>query len=745
MGLLQARWMIVFFMIVYYIATIIFSGETILRQFTASMFPIAGGLLALQWVWGAYRSSRKRIEHIFWRWTLWGVIAYSISNIAWLSWQVMYKIDYYPGMAHVTWLLAPTFFLGGLLYLLYILQRNTTKNRFYFNIAIFMTAAAAITIHYLIQPLFTWSDDSLVYEILQVAHPILDLALVFALIHIFHLTSPKDRKTWFYVYVCAIVVQFVPDSVYVSLNTYNLYDSGSMLDPLWVLSILLIGYAGLCYKKLKVSNEWQPPQYFHDKDTLLPYVAVFGLLAFYIYENELHTSALGVGLGIVFILIMIRQMLVIKQNRDLIKEYRAKAFQDPLTSLNNRNRFQYDMEFYMERAYRLDLNVCIFMIDLDRFKDVNDSLGHDMGDVLLNNVAQRIEQSLGEDDRLYRFGGDEFVTILPNGTKQYCLQVAQKIMARFVEPITVKEYEISVVPSIGVSVYPEHGRTSETLLKQADAAMFAAKRDEGNHIHIYNEQLQQAHIRKFKIESGLGQAIAHNRLRMVYQPKVILDTRQMIGMEALMRWEHPELGSVSPGEFIPVAEETGQIIPIGEWALEEVCRQNKAWQEAGYPEMCVSVNVSVRQFQHSNFVKSLDRILKKTGLNPMYLEIEITESIMQSLSASRNILNQLHGLGVKVAIDDFGTGYSSLFILESLPIDTIKIDKAFIDDLSSSKRYSLVKSMIDIGENLNLGVVVEGIEQETQVRSLNSDNNLIGQGYLFGKPMPPDQIEKRFT
>jgi EAL domain-containing protein (putative c-di-GMP-specific phosphodiesterase class I) len=291
-------------------------------------------------------------------------------------------------------------------------------------------------------------------------------------------------------------------------------------------------------------------------------------------------------------------------------------------------------------------------------------------------------------------------------------------------------------------MYPEHGENSEDLLKNADAAMYLAKENGKNHFRFYNYELNEVLARKMQIEHELSKAIERNEFSLFYQPKVDLHTQNMIGMEALLRWNHPELGLISPVEFIPIAEETGQIISIGEWVLNTACKQNKIWHEKGLSTCCVSVNVSVLQFQQGDFLKVVTEALKESNLEAKYLELEITESIMQNINESRELLAGFRAMGVKTSIDDFGTGYSSLDILRNLPIDTIKIDKSFIDDIEAPCQQPFIKAIIELGLNLNVTVVAEGIENENQLQILLANNCTIGQGYLFSKPVDATEFEK---
>ncbi|WP_233569535.1 EAL domain-containing protein [Planomicrobium sp. Y74] len=421
-------------------------------------------------------------------------------------------------------------------------------------------------------------------------------------------------------------------------------------------------------------------------------------------------------------------------------ELRYSAYYDSLTGLANRVSFIGDMKIIIEE--KTEEQVAFLLIDLDRFKLINDTLGHHIGDEILKKTAIRLKNSLPATTEIYRLGGDEFVITLPHATERTAAETAKQILASFEKPFPVRSHEINVTTSIGISLFPGHGTTSEDLLKNADAAMYLSKEKGKNIFSFYNAELNKNMMRKMDIENHLVKALELNQLSLFYQPKVNLETQEIVGMEALLRWKHPEMGWISPAEFIPVAEETGQIVPIGKWVLEEACRQNKLWQDQGLPSLKVSVNVSVLQFQSGKFIKNVKSILMDTQLPPQFLELEITESIMQNIAESTEVLEQLGKLGVKTSIDDFGTGYSSLHVLQKLPIDTLKIDKAFIDELDQNCKQPMVKAIIDLALNLGLNIVAEGIESANQMESLIEMGCPVGQGYLFSRPIDSLEFEK---
>lgn len=416
------------------------------------------------------------------------------------------------------------------------------------------------------------------------------------------------------------------------------------------------------------------------------------------------------------------------------------AYYDGLTGLPNRNRFREKLNQALSRSQEQKL--AVLFLDLDRFKMINDTKGHTVGDQLLKEVASRLGQTVGEQGIVSRQGGDEFIILLDDIDRQGISKVAKRILNSFAHPFAIQQEEFYVTPSIGISVYPSDGMDGETLIKNADIAMYVAKDRGKNNYQFYTSGLQGLSSRKMEMETGLRKAMDSNQFELYYQPQVELKTGNIIGIESLIRWKHPERGMVPPVEFIPLAEETGLIVPIGNWVLKEACKQHRKWMDYGYIPMVMSVNISVRQFQDDDFVSSVKRTLEETGMDPGSLELEITESIMQNFERSIRILSDLNELGVKIALDDFGTGYSSLSYLKHLPIDTIKIDKSFLDDMEDD---SMVKTILDMGLNMRFHVIAEGIERRDQMDLLVAHGCTVGQGYLFSKPLPANQIEERLA
>ncbi|MBB4824661.1 diguanylate cyclase (GGDEF)-like protein/PAS domain S-box-containing protein [Sporosarcina luteola] len=410
------------------------------------------------------------------------------------------------------------------------------------------------------------------------------------------------------------------------------------------------------------------------------------------------------------------------------------AYYDYLTGLPNRRLLQEKVTEWIQHREEQDDAFALLFMDLDRFKTVNDTMGHHVGDELLKAVGERLVLSVQEDDFVARLSGDEFVVLVRSKERSDVQAVADRIVEDLSYPYHLGQHEVFVAPSIGINFYPEDATDYNTLMRNADSAMYLAKESGRGTYQFFTKQLHDELVEQTMVEMELRQALQRNQLSLVYQPQFDLKTGQMKGMEALLRWHHPIRGFISPAYLIPIAEDTGLILPIGQWVLKTACQDAKEWQRQGLPLMRISVNVSIRQFRQPSFVSDVKAILEETGLEPQYLNLEITESIMSDVHQCRLILQELRDLGVNASIDDFGTGYSSLIYLSKFPLTHLKIDQAFISELDENNTM-IVKAIIDLARNLNLKVVAEGVETEDQAHFLNQLHCDEVQGYLYAKPL----------
>jgi diguanylate cyclase (GGDEF)-like protein/PAS domain S-box-containing protein len=420
------------------------------------------------------------------------------------------------------------------------------------------------------------------------------------------------------------------------------------------------------------------------------------------------------------------------------------AHHDELTSLPNRVSFNHSLEHAIRQAKRRRAKLGVMFIDLDRFKNINDSLGHDYGDQLLQEISVRLQSALRDSDIVARLGGDEFVVLVEGWqASEDLIAVGQKILHAVSRPFVLDGQEYDLTTSIGISTYPQHGADAQELLRHADVAMYRAKELGKNNFQFYTEQMDFNSVDRLRLESALRRAISRDEFCLHYQPVVNLATGYMVGMEALVRWQHPQRGLVAPGEFIPIAEETGLIVPIGEWVLRAACEQNRKWQQMGYGPLRVSVNLSPRQFQ-SGLVGLVGRVLEETGLPAQLLELEITESmVMQNPDQAVRLLNELHDMGIALSIDDFGTGYSSLAYLKRFPIDSLKIDRSFITELPlDTDNAAIIRAIIQMAHGLEIHVVGEGVETAEQAGFLSDQSCDRVQGFHYSKPLPHEAFEK---
>lgn len=435
----------------------------------------------------------------------------------------------------------------------------------------------------------------------------------------------------------------------------------------------------------------------------------------------------------------------ITQRREMEQQLIKQATHDHLTNLPNRVLLMDRVEQAMMQAKKRKSILAILFLDLDRFKLTNDTLGHNLGDKMLQSIANKLLLVTDDFDTVARLGGDEFVILLTNiETMQQAETVAQELLELIEQPIHIDKHVLKITASIGISFYPRDGQDYETLMKNADLSMYYAKDNGRNAYRVFEPEMNRRAINRMQLDVALREAIKNNEIFMVYQPLIELKTNKVVGFESLMRWHSKSLGQVSPVDFIPMAEENGLILEMGEWALEESCRQLKAWQEQGFCGLSVAVNISGRQFRHVNLPEMVAQVLQKTGLESQYLELELTESLL--IEDVEHVVKTMHALkdmGVKLVIDDFGTGYSSLSYLKQFPVDKLKIDRSFITEMVTNKNdAAIAKAIINLGHSLNLLVLAEGVENEFQRDFILAHGCDYAQGYFYKPGDTPDNIIK---
>ncbi len=436
----------------------------------------------------------------------------------------------------------------------------------------------------------------------------------------------------------------------------------------------------------------------------------------------------------------------ITKRMQLEEELSYKATHDVLTDLPNRVSLIDRLKSTIKHAKSQKTQFAVIFLDIDRFKLINDSLSHHVGDEVLRLVTKQFQSAIRNSDMLARLGGDEFVIVTNEIKKQDDLEkLAQKLLHSLKQPFLLGGHEMLLTTSIGIALYPTHGKKIDELLRNADSAMYASKELGGNQFSFYTNELNERNISKLQLEAALRQAIANNEFFLCYQPQVELETGKLVSLEALIRWQHPTKGVILPMDFVPLAEESGLIVPIGEWVLRTACTQVKAWHDAGAPPVRVAVNVATKQFRLYDFVASVKTILNETGLSPEFLELELTENMIINNLDMKNMIIELKALGVQFALDDFGTGYSSLNYLREIPVDRIKIDQSYVRNIDEKRGDNvIIQAIIAMANSLDLEVIAEGVETKRQMQFLADQKCRDVQGYFLSKPLTGEECEAYF-
>ncbi len=438
----------------------------------------------------------------------------------------------------------------------------------------------------------------------------------------------------------------------------------------------------------------------------------------------------------------------ISERKGMEEEIRHMAHHDALTDLPNRRLFLDLFKIEAAQARRNKKKLAVLFLDVDRFKEINDTLGHEIGDELLKKASSRLKASIRESDTVARIGGDEFNILVSDITREEdAADVAGKIVENFRKSFMISGHELRVTCSMGISIYPDDSDETDTLLRYADIAMYSAKENGRNRYYFYNPGINVRSLDRIRLENSLRQTLERGELSVHYQPLIDIKSGNMVSAEALVRWQHPEMGLLEPGRFIHLAEESGFITEIDEWVLQTVCRQARAWQDAGMPPVSITVNISARHFQNPRLVDTISHTLKENGLPPGCLDIEITESLaMSNIARTARQLKELAGMGVHISIDDFGTGYSSLNYLKRLPINRLKIDKSFIQDIAADPDdRAIIDAVTVMAHTMKMTVIAEGVETEDQLSFLRQSGCDEAQGFLFSEPLPPKKFKEFVT
>jgi diguanylate cyclase (GGDEF)-like protein len=693
------------------------------------------------------------------------LLSYVIGQIIWtLNENVLHVAVLFPSWADAGYLAAYPLALLAILFLPRQRRSPTSRMRIAFDAVIAMIGVVTFSWYFVLGPSIMHGEGSMLGRLVGVIYPLCTLVLIFCLILLIVRNNQRAMRPVTYLLFLAFAVLTITDTIYNFQQLHGLYMTGSLLDLGWPLGYLLLGLAARALYVLSQpqvtaqAKECERTAENAPWQILIPYawVPTLGVLLLFIWRSGDHsTLVIGVVAGAVVVLslVLVRQIVAVRElhtlyvNNDALAtanmQLEIQATHDALTGLPNRSFLQTRLEQEAQIARTSNISAALLLLDLDRFKEVNDTLGHTVGDILLQKIGQRLQNHLYSTDLIARLGGDEFAIVLPATDAGGAVHAARTLIGALDFPILVDGHAFSIGGSIGIALTPEHGFDVTTLLRCADVAMYVAKRSQSGHAE-YSPKIDQHSPYKLALMSELRQAIADDRLLIHYQPKVSFSLGRMVGVEALVRWPHPMHGLIPPEDFIPLAERTGLIGPLTRWVLERAVRQCQDWEHGGL-HINVAVNLSTHTLYDPKLLSTVTGLLKTYKVAPSRLTLEITESmLMEEPEQAQVVLADLRALGVSIAIDDFGTGYSSLAYLKRLPIDEVKIDKAFIHGLgidADPADAAIVQAVVAMARPLQCEVVAEGVESAeawTFLQELGCD---LAQGYYCSRPLPAAKLE----
>lgn len=757
----------IIYILSYYSLLFVFREVEAVIMWGGNHFSLLAPLIASVCLANSYKHELNPTKKTFWLLLTAAYFNYFIAEAVWNYYELILKENVpFPGWADLFYFLYLAIFLFAIIITLQKNRNTFSFIRFLFDISIIMLVAFSLSWEYIIVPIVSQMDLSAFSLLVSVASPIGNLILLFGAMSIYLSNSFFDRREFYYIFF-GLIIMVGANFGYSLLTANQEYASGNAIDPLFSLAILLVGASGL-NRSMNEKKERVSGNTLNAVKLLLPYLSTILLFSITVIQNH-AVNSLAIGSALTILLIIIRQIVTIRENHHLLNqlgdlaeklehkvEVRTKqlngtnqrlsqaiqelthvAYHDVLTGLFNRRKFKEQLEESIVAARKEKRKFALLLLDLDRFKTINDTLGHEMGDLLLKEIGSRLNDCVGDRGMVFRLGGDEFTVILPDIERNDPALLAGEIKLSISSPYVLEGHRLRTATTTGISIFPDHGETIKVLLKKADTAMYKAKELGKGDFQFYEEGDDSTNSLKIVLENDLYEALERNELEIHYQPQMDMRQKKVIGVEALVRWNHPKLGRVLPVEFIHLAEETGLIVPIGEWVLRNASRQVKNWQEE-QPDLTLSVNVSPRQIFREDFDQEIMDILEETQFQPTSLNLEITENIfMYSMEKVNAKLDRLKEAGIQISIDDFGTGYSSLSYLTKLPITSLKIDKMFITNmLTKNEDYAVVKTIVNMAEILGIQVVAEGVETEEQREHLIQLGCCILQGYLIGKPGP---------
>lgn len=731
-------------------------------------FQVIACLISILWLGFAFFKHTGEGKS-FWLFLALGVLSYLVGTLIWSINEFVLQTDgVLRSIPSSFWVAQNGFYFIALLVVMYKIKNYLLTIRSLLDLFIVMSAAFTFSWIFLINPLVEQGEENILLSP-ELLYPVLDLGMLVGTLSFFAASSSIFSKQVRVLLITGLVIQIIADTIYTYLHVMNNYSVGSINEPLWLFSILLLGLSGVYH------NPGEQEQFIvqQPKQTgsllfklSLPHLSVI-LLALYAVILLYEVNPIAIGLFFCVLLVLLRQVVTLLENEKLmqqlnglneeleekVKERTDKlveavnsmehlAFHDAITGLPNRRFMEKRLSQAISRPGKSHDKTAFLLLDLDRFKNINDSLGHSYGDQLLKEVGSRLVALAGKNEVVSRIGGDEYALLIENTTSEKAEEKARLILNSLRQTYRLNEFDLTVTPSIGISLFPDHGNSMDELLMKADSAMYQVKASGRNHYKVYNRSMKMKPI--FHLESALKKGIEEDEFLLYFQPQISLQTGRIEGAEALLRWDRKDHGIISPAEFISLAEETGLILPIGEKVFREVCRQSVAWQQRGFTSLRLAVNISPLQFQQDHFIELISSILKETGADPRQIELEITESVaMGSGGKNRAKMSFLKKMGFQLALDDFGTGYSSLQYLSQFQIDRLKIDRSFIASLEKGEKdKTIVQLIVTMGKELNVKVLAEGVETKSQKAFLNKIGCDEMQGYLFSKPINAQDFEQ---
>ena len=732
-------------------------------------FPVAGSF-----AWAAWRASKRcagtpRLQSA-WRFVTLAALAGLGAEVAQTIYEILRRKPY-PSVADVMFLLFYALMLWGVLRFAVGRRSVAERVRLGLDLAVVAVGSSAVVWYVVLGPTAVAGSPSLLQGVFSVAYPVGDMVLLIGLASVLlRQTTPSARRPLQFIAV-GLLLYVAGDLIYGYITLHSVYHGGDPVDTFYVVAIALFAVAAAAQQTVIGSAE-EPTDRTRRRATWAPYAASalgFGLLIVVErHEPFFPNISLTITAVLLAVLVSVRQFLA---QHDLLQTQGQLSYQslhDPLTGLPNRTLVLDRAEQMLGRARRLGVTVTALFMDIDGFKQINERFGHRGGDEVLRRVGARLGSVLRAGDTVGRLGGDEFVMLLdPAGAGIVPELVAERVLAAVREPIELPlgRSPLSVTASIGIST--GQAASAEDLLQDADLALYTAKAAGKDGYALFESAMQTAATDQIDLEADLADALDANQFFLVYQPILDLGTEQVVGVEALLRWQHPTRGLIGPDVFIPIAEANGLIVTLGRWVLEQACAQGATWSERGYG-LDVSVNVSARQLDHGALVEQVRTVLHDSGLDPARLILEITETVMmRNPEATALLLRELNALGVRIAVDDFGTGYSSLAYLRRFSVDSLKIDRTFIKGLQtathanaqfpvdalsdgtftsslapSNEAHALTHTLIQLGKALGIRTLAEGVEQPSQARQLQREGCDLAQGFLFARPLAPGAVER---